>query len=268
MLLCFVVDTARATLAIVACACVLPQLLSPTLLILSGVPVSFHVWKHSVWPVSNQPSVTGRLWPGCPWWVLTAGSVLSVAFTAETVVEPFCLPGAGAGGRNDWHFWYRQNSYRNAKEKGAKFPVFTAHPVGVLDQNALWFHPEQQTICLALCRKVNRELQNASVYNGASQIYYFNNKAASKNSLYINILPSYRFQKFPFYFMSFISFCFLASWLHCVLGCEFRGQGLCLAQFHLLFTVFLYHNLNEPKDGVSCLFFFSLNHIWGCQQLL
>lgn len=96
------------------------------------------------------------------------------------------------------------------------------------------------------------------VCNGASQIYYFNNKAASKNSLYINILPSYRFQKFPFYFMSFISFCFLASWLHCVLGCEFRGQGLCLAQFHLLFTVFLYHNLNEPKDGVSCLFFFFL----------
>lgn len=48
--------------------------------------------------------------------------------------------------------------------------------------------------------------------------------------------------------MSFISFCFLVQWPHCVLGWEFKSQGLGLAQFYLFFTVFVFHNLKEPKD--------------------
>lgn len=41
----------------------------------------------------------------------------------------------------------------------------------------------------------------------------------------MNILPLERAPKFAL-LMSFTSFCFLAQWLYCVLGYEFKGQGL------------------------------------------
>lgn len=47
--------------------------------------------------------------------------------------------------------------------------------------------------------------------------------------------------------MSFTSFCFLAQWLYCVLGYEFKGQGVDLVQWLLLFSVVLH--LKELKDG-------------------
>lgn len=84
--------------------------------------------------------------------------------------------------------------------------------------------PSRATMtCLTSHSKVNIELPNFSVCNRSNQFYYFNT-CFWRHRLYINILPSNRFQHFPSCFMSFIYFHFLIRWLYCVLGWVQRSR--------------------------------------------
>lgn len=140
--------------------------------------------------VNHSLGLLAGLWMGCPRSALIVGSIPLLAITAEAVAALSAYQEPRAGRQEEWlTFSVQIGNLQKCKKRGARFPTFTVQPVDVSNQKVVCFRPEQQTTCLTSHSRVNIKLQHSSVCEGSSQFYYFNNKVASKDILYIDILP-------------------------------------------------------------------------------